>query len=94
MLLKTSGGEELSVTMITISDKPMPTVAFRIEDKSVREAIAVFAEEGVLPLQQYEDFTEIESIRRHGRNNVMITLCKPEPENTMPISIPEQVEEE
>ena len=88
MTLKTSGGEEISVTMITINEKPM-SVTFRMENITVREAIAMLSNDNTLPIQEYSEFSEIECIRKHGRNSVMVTLCKPEIEGQMPTGIHE-----
>ena len=93
MVIKTSGGEEIPVATIIINGKPK-SISLRIENMSMREAISLLSGEDVIPFQEYAEFTEIESIRKGLRGDVTITLKKAEQEETMPIGIPEQVEEE
>ena len=79
MKLITSDGVEFNAVTITLNEEPS-RFSFRIKDMTIPEASDMFCKGNALPIQNYEDFTEVQSINRSGENDVMVML-RPSPEN-------------
>ena len=86
MKLITSDGVEFNAVTITLNEEPS-RFSFRIKDMTIPEASDMFCKGNALPIQNYEDFTEVQSINRscsghrlktevHMNSNSYATIAK------------------
>ena len=92
MILKTSCGEELNVATIILNDRPK-SFSFRLASTTIQEVISLFGKENILPIEGYEEFTEIDSIRVSPRSDVTVTLSVKNEEPYYTVTSPVVIED-
>ena len=73
MKLITADGREFDSPTIMLNDDPK-RFTFKVKNMTIPEASDMFCLGNVLPLQTYEEFTEVAAINRSGENDVMVAL--------------------